>query len=674
MGQAIPCVLMRAGTSRGPFFLREWLPEGDEARDQALIGAIGASDPLQLDGVGGGSTLNSKVAIVSRSAQPGCDIDYLFAQVGVGHRSVDTRPNCGNMLSGVAPFAIEQGLVEAQDGTTSVRVYNVNTGSRIDVTVRTPGGRVTYEGDARIDGVAGTGAPILLNFLDAWGAVTGEVFPTGKRIDTIDGIEVTCIDAAMPLMIVRAVDLGLTGREKPAALDANAALLERLEALRLQAGRMMGLGDVSNSVIPKPVLVSAGDSPDSVTSRYFTPRRCHASHAVTGAIGIASAFALPGTVASAAARQPGRHALVVLHPAGQIDVEVELKGTGDEATIERAALVRTARKIMQGELHLPDYVFSRPEPAPRPQSTFPHKPVTIIVPTRAGGGNDSMARIIAARLGPLLGQEVLVDNRAGANGAIASKYVALAEPDGHTLMFGYIGTHAMNPALQKVDYDPVADFAPIGLVGSSPTLMVGHPQTTPADVRTLVATLRASPRRLGYASAGDGTPPHFAAELFRLSTGTSMTSTTCQGAAPAIAETVAGRAQVMFPSLFTAHPFIRSGQLRALAVAAPRRLDSLPDVPTLEECGVEGVDVAQWYGLFAPVRTPATIVDRLNRLLNEVLADPEVMARFTSHGAQVEPGTPDALASKVKEELARWSTVVTRGGLVPQDAAPGTLD
>ena len=201
MSRIVPCVLMRAGTSRGPFFLREWLPEGDEARDQALIGAIGASDPLQLDGVGGGSTLNSKVAIVSRSTQPDCDLDYLFAQVGVGHRSVDTRPNCGNMLSGVAPFAIEQGLVKAQPGTTSVRVYNVNTGSRIDVTVRTPGGRVTYDGDARIDGVAGTSAPILLNFLDAWGAVTGQVFPTGRRIDIIDGIEVTCIDAGMPLMI-----------------------------------------------------------------------------------------------------------------------------------------------------------------------------------------------------------------------------------------------------------------------------------------------------------------------------------------------------------------------------------------------------------------------------------------------------------------------------------------
>src|SRR5438552_3793718 len=190
MNRVIPCVLMRAGTSRGPFFLRDWLPQDDTARDEALVGAIGASDLLQVDGVGGGSTLTSKVAIVSKSAQPGCDVDYLFAQVGVGQKSVDTRPNCGNMLSGVAPFAIEQGLVSAQDGETTVRVFNVNTRSRIDVTVLTPNRRVSYDGETGIDGVAGTAAPIRLNFLDAWGAVTGSVFPTGRRIDVIGGLEV----------------------------------------------------------------------------------------------------------------------------------------------------------------------------------------------------------------------------------------------------------------------------------------------------------------------------------------------------------------------------------------------------------------------------------------------------------------------------------------------------
>ncbi|APW39803.1 methylitaconate delta2-delta3-isomerase [Rhodoferax koreense] len=677
MNKIIPCVLMRAGTSRGPFFLREWLPESDAARDEALIGAIGASDPLQLDGVGGGSTLNSKVAIVSRSTQPDCDLDYLFAQVGVGHRSVDTRPNCGNMLSGVAPFGIEQGLVQAQEGITRVRVFNVNTRSRIDVTVRTPNRRVTYEGEARIDGVAGTAAPILLDFLDAWGAVTGHVFPTGRRIDHIDGTAVTCIDAAMPLMIIRAADLGVTGREKPVALDANTELLERIETLRLQAGRMMGLGDVSNSVIPKPVLVSEGDTPNSITSRYFTPRRCHASHAVTGAIGVASAFALPGTVASGIARAPGGHQLVVLHPAGQIDVEVELEGQGQEAQVKRAALVRTARKIMQGEMHLPDYVFSRPaETATTATAATPvRKPITIIVPTSAGGGNDTMARIVASKMGPLLGQEVLVDNRAGANGAIASEYVAHAEPDGHTLMFGYVGTHAMNPALQKLGYDPVADFAPIGLVGSSPTLMVAHPGVAAATMAGLVAQLRAEPGRITYASAGDGTPPHFAAALFQLGTDTVMTGVKHEGAAPAIADTASGRTQLMFPSLFTALPFIRSGQLRALAVAGPVPLPSLPGVRTLAEAGVAGVEVTQWYGLFAPAHTPADVLEKLNRALNQVLADPAVIAHFESNGASVEPGSADALATRVQADLARWRAVVAQGGLAaPEPRMVAVLD
>jgi len=349
---------MRGGTSRGPFFLREWLPSDEHERDQTLIGAIGACDPLQLDGLGGNSTLNSKVAIVSRSSRPGCDLDYLFAQVGVGTKTVDTRPNCGNMLSGVAPFAIEQGLVSAQEGRTTVRIYNVNTGASIDATVCTPGRQVTYEGETRINGVLGTAAPILLDFLDAWGAVTGKVFPTGQQIDVVDGLEVTCIDAAMPLMILRAKDLGLTGREYPAELDAKTHLLHRIEKLRILMGARMGLGDVTHSVIPKPVLVSPGDGPNSIVSRYFTPHKCHSSHAVTGAIGVCSAFALSGTVASGIARSPGSHPLSVIHPQGQIDVEVEIVAKGDTVAVSRAALVRTARKIMQGELHLPAYVFS----------------------------------------------------------------------------------------------------------------------------------------------------------------------------------------------------------------------------------------------------------------------------------------------------------------------------
>jgi hypothetical protein len=261
------------------------------------------------------------------------------------------------MLSGVAPFAIEQGLVPARDGETCVRVFNVNTNSRIDVTVLTPDGKVTYDGVTGIDGVAGKAAPIRLNFLDAWGAVTGKLFPTGERIDVIEGLPVTCIDAAMPLVLFRAADLGVAGDESPATFDANAELLARIEAVRRTAGRRMGLGDVAASVVPKPVIVSAGQGPDSITSRYFTPWRCHASHAVTGAIGVATAFALPGTVASGDAISPGQRVIDVLHPQGRIAVEVDVRGRGGDARVERAALLRTARKILQGELHLPPSVY-----------------------------------------------------------------------------------------------------------------------------------------------------------------------------------------------------------------------------------------------------------------------------------------------------------------------------
>lgn len=681
---------MRAGTSRGPFFLRDWLPKEELARDQALIGAIGASDLLQVDGVGGGSTLTSKVAIVSRSSQPDCDVDYLFAQVGVGQQSVDTRPNCGNMLSGVGPFAIEQGLVAANDGLTAVRVFNVNTGSRIEVTVQTPGRSVCYDGDTRIDGVAGTAAPIHLNFLDAWGAVTGAVFPTGRRIDLIDGIAVTCIDAAMPLMIIRASDLGVSGRETPAQLDAHPGLLERIEQLRRHAGEIMGLGDVSHSVIPKPVLVSSGDGPDSITSRYFTPKRCHASHAVTGAIGVATAFALPGTVASGLVLQAGVHDVVVLHPQGRINVAIEISGSGAEASVVRAALVRTARKILQGELHVPGYVFSKPleinhgdnevkqlltpviagalaaaAPSSQAQATaaYPTKTITIVVPTAAGGGNDAMARTIAQKLGPLLGQTMIIDNRAGANGSIASEYVARATPDGHTLLFGYIGTHGMNPALQKLRYDPVADYEPIGLVGYSPTLMVSTVNAPVKDVKDLVAQLKAKPDAFAYASAGNGTAPHFAAELFLLNAGVRMTGIPYKGSAPAITDTIGGQTQFMFPSLFTALPFVKNGKLRAMAVAGPKRVAALPDVPTLKEAGIDGVEVMQWYGIFAPAKTPKAVVDKVNKALNQVLADKEIAKRIEDHGADVQTSTPEAFGALVKSEVAKWKGVVQRAKL-----------
>ncbi len=318
----------------------------------------------------------------------------------------------------------------------------------------------------------------------------------------------------------------------------------------------------------------------------------------------------------------------VLHPQGRIDVEVSIDGRGDAARIERASLVRTARKILQGDLHIPEYVFSQPPDlttvgdkpvnklitplvaaavaaaTPALAQTFPSKTITIVVPTAAGGGNDAMARTIAQKLGPLLGQTIIIDNRAGANGSIASEYVARATPDGHTLMFGYIATHAMNPALQKLRYDPVADFEPIGLVGYSPTLMVANPAAPIKDVKDLVAQLKAKPDKYTYASAGNGTAPHYAAELFKLNAGVVMLGVPYKGSAPAVSDTIGGQTQIMFPSFFTALPHVKSGKLKALAIAGPKRAALMPDVPTLKEAGVEGVEVQQWYGFFAPAKTP----------------------------------------------------------------------
>ena len=358
METVIPCVLMRGGTSRGPFFLGDWLPADPAERDRLLLAAMGSPHALQVDGLGGGNTLTSKVAIVSRSTRPDCDIDYLFAQVSVDRATVDTRPNCGNMLSGAAPFAIDEGLLKANDGVTSVRVHNVNTGAVVEAVVQTPGGRLTYEGDARIDGVPGAAAPVRLNFLDAWGAVTGHLFPSGLRQESIAGVDVTLIDAAMPMVLMRASDFGLQGNETPAQLDGNAALLERIERIRLEAGARMGLGDVSNSVIPKPVLVAPSDAGNGLAlrSRYFTPRACHRAHAATGAVGVASAFLMPGTVAHGCGGPPvttGYRTVRIEHPSGVMEIDVELDK--DSGVVRAAGLVRTARKIMKGMLYVPGH-------------------------------------------------------------------------------------------------------------------------------------------------------------------------------------------------------------------------------------------------------------------------------------------------------------------------------
>lgn len=281
------------------------------------------------------------------------------------------------------------------------------------------------------------------------------------------------------------------------------------------------------------------------------------------------------------------------------------------------------------------------------------RPLTIVVPTAAGGGNDAMARTIGQKLGTLLNRSVIVDNKAGANGALAAEFVAKAVPDGNTLMFGYIATHAMNPALQKLRYDPIRDFEPVGLVGYSPTLMVVNPSLKAKDVKDLIRVLKEKPDQFSVASAGNGTAPHFAAELFKLSTQTSLLHVPYKGSAPAINDTIGGQTHVMFPSLFTGVPFVKAGRLQALAIAGNKRSSLLPDVPTLKEQGVDGVEVEQWYAIFAPAKTPKDVIAKLNQALNKVLDDKDIIKRIEGHGADVETSTPEQLADMVRKDLSK---------------------
>ena len=290
---------------------------------------------------------------------------------------------------------------------------------------------------------------------------------------------------------------------------------------------------------------------------------------------------------------------------------------------------------------------------------WPDKVITIVVPTAAGGGNDGMARIIAQRLALKFGQSVIVDNKAGGNGAIASEYVARATPDGHTILFGYIATHGINPALQKLRYDPVTDFEPIGMVAQSPTVMVVNAEVKAQSAKDVVQILKSKPGSLSFASAGNGTAPHFAGELFKLSTGTDMLHVPYKGSGPAMMDTIGGTTQVMFPSLFTASPQVKTGKLRAIGVAGDKRVSVWKDVPTLTEQGIKDVSIKQWYALFAPAKTPKAVVDRFNKELNAVLAEPDVVKRLAEQGSEVETGTPTELRAFVQAEVARWRKVVT---------------
>src|SRR3989344_5990553 len=552
MSYNLPCVLMRGGTSRGPFFLADWLPQDPAARDRTLIAALGSPHELQIDGLGGGNSLTSKVAIVSRSVHADCDVDYLFAQVSVEEARVDTRPNCGNMLAGVGPFAIEQGLVPASGhgNTTTVRVYNVNTRSRIDVHVCTAGGR----------GHCGTGADELPGRLgrrhgpdfpdrpahrhhprpaghlyrcrpgDGAGAGSGPR-PARPRAPCRAGCQCrAACQAGSPAMRSRPADGHGRCVEQRAAQARDRVCRRSTGQRRLALFHTSPLPPLTRrdrcdwrGCCPRAARHGDHRLPAARHCRHTpcgsaAPRRPHSCRRGTHRSG-RPIQAGAGRAGSHGAKNSGGHAVrfrkrihpLISHPNPLDDrrqkmIRQHFAPSRARRTLLTAAALAAAVQMITSLAH----------------AAYPDKPIALVVPTAAGGGNDGMARVVALKLSPLLGQQVIVENKAGANGAIAAEFVARAAPDGHTILFGYIGTHGMSPALQKLRYDPITQFEPIGMVSYSPTLMVVHPKVPAKSVGELVALTKAKPQDFNYASAGNGTAPHFSAEIFKLESGAQM--------------------------------------------------------------------------------------------------------------------------------------------------------
>ena len=349
MSDSARVMWMRGGTSKGGYFLADDLPADPAARDSFLLRIMGSPDPRQIDGMGGADPLTSKVAVVKKSARPGVDVDYLFLQVFVDQAIVTDAQNCGNILAGVGPFAIERGLVEARDGETRVAIYMENTGQTAIATVQTPNRIVHYDGDAKIDGVPGTAAPIPLEFRETAGSSCGALLPTDNAFDEIEGVRVTLIDNGMPCVVMKAQDLGITGYEDRDALDKDTALKARIEKIRLAVGERMNLGDVKEKSVPKMMLVAPPRHGGAITLRSFIPHRAHASIGVLGAVSVATACLIEGTPAAELAAIPdGRiKSLSVEHPTGETTCVMELD---DQGQVVSAALLRTARKLMDGEI------------------------------------------------------------------------------------------------------------------------------------------------------------------------------------------------------------------------------------------------------------------------------------------------------------------------------------
>jgi 4-oxalomesaconate tautomerase len=361
MLRAISCTIMRGGTSKGLYFDSQALPAQVALRDRVLLAAMGSPDARQIDGLGGAHPLTSKVAIVGPPSRSDADVDYLFLQVGVDTSEVSDQQNCGNLLAGVGPWAIEHGWVSALEGKTPVRIHMCNTASMAVATIETPNRKVQYEGAARIDGVPGTAAPIAIEFMDVTGSSCGALLPTGARTDQIEGVAVTCIDNGMPVVLLRASDFGKSGRETPAELEGDAALTKRIESIRRALGPRMNLGDVARATVPKMCLVSLAEHGGTLSTRTFIPHRVHEAIGVLGALSVATAAVIPGTVAAAVAGSTiaaGAQSIEVEHPTGSFRVDVDIDTSQAVPIVRRAALLRTARKLMSGELYVPESLWT----------------------------------------------------------------------------------------------------------------------------------------------------------------------------------------------------------------------------------------------------------------------------------------------------------------------------
>jgi len=356
----IPYIFMRGGTSRGPYFNRADLPEDLDHLAKVLLAVIGSGHKLNIDGIGGGAAVTTKVAMLSRSNDDWADIDYFFAQVSVEERLVDFKPTCGNILSGVGPAALEMGLIAPTGDVTDIKIHAVNTGARVVAQVQTPGGKLEYAGSAEIAGVPGAAAPIALNFMGVVGSSTGALLPTGNVRDTFGGIEVTCMDVAMPLVIAKAADFGLSGYETAEELDNNRDFFAKMEAIRIEAGAAMGMGDVTKSVTPKFGLLAPAKNGGTIATRYFMPWNTHPTMAVTGAQCLASCALTPGTVSDGLLDRPttGPAEVILEHASGNIDVLVDFS-TEDGFTLKSAGLIRTARKLADGNVYVPSDVWMK---------------------------------------------------------------------------------------------------------------------------------------------------------------------------------------------------------------------------------------------------------------------------------------------------------------------------